>query len=51
MRQKRAYRSRVYPTPEQVDTLARTLGRARFVYTWGLRLRTDASYQRQERIG
>jgi len=31
--------------------LARTFGSARFVYNWGLRLRTDAYYQRQERIG
>jgi putative transposase len=30
--------------------LARTFGSARAVYNWALRLRTDASYQRQERI-
>ena len=30
--------------------LARTFGSARFVYNWALRLRTDAYYQRQERI-
>ncbi len=51
MRQKRAYRYRCYPTPEQAAVLARTFGSARFVYNWGLRLRTDAYYQRQERIG
>ncbi len=51
MQQKRAYRYRFYPTPGQADVLARTFGSARFVYNWALRLRTDAYYQRQERIG
>ena len=51
MRQKRAYRYRFYPTPEQASVLARTFGSARFVYNWALRLRTDAYYQRQERLG
>jgi putative transposase len=50
MEQKRAYRYRFYPTPEQATLLARTFGSARFVYNWALRLRTDAYYQRQERI-
>ena len=49
--QKRAYRYRFYPTPEQATTLARTFGCVRHVYNWALRLRTDAYYQRQERIG
>ena len=51
MRQKRAYRYRCYPTPTQAAVLARTFGCARFVYNWALRLRTDAYYQRHERIG
>jgi putative transposase len=50
MRQKRAYMYRFCPTPEQVTALARTFGCARFVYNWALSLRTDAYYQRQERI-
>jgi putative transposase len=50
MSQKRAYRYRFYPTPEQAVVLARTFGSARFVYNWALSLRTDAYYQRQERI-
>jgi putative transposase len=50
MSQKRAYKYRCYPTAEQVTVLARTFGSARFVYNWALRLRTDAYYQRQERI-
>jgi transposase len=51
MQQKRAYRYRCYPTAEQATVLARTFGSARCVYNWARRLRTDASYQRQERIG
>jgi putative transposase len=31
--------------------LARTFGWARYVYNWALRLRTDAYYERHERIG
>jgi putative transposase len=50
MKQKRAYRSRCYPTHAQAAMLARTFGCARFVYNWALRLRTDAYYERQERI-
>ena len=51
MKQKRAYRYRFYPTPDQAAVLARTFGCARYVYNWALRLRTDAYYERQERIG
>ena len=48
---KRAYRFRAYPTPEQAEQLARTFGCTRFAYNHMLRLRTDAWYQRQERVG
>ncbi len=51
MQHKRAYRYRFYPTSEQAAVLARTFGCARFVHNWALRLRTDAYYERQERIG
>ena len=51
MKQKRAYQYRIYPTDEQKQNLARTFGCARFVYNWALRLRTDAYYQEQKRIG
>jgi putative transposase len=51
VKQKRAYRYRYYPTPTQAAVLARTFGCARFVYNWALRVRTDAYYQRHERIG
>ena len=48
---KRAYRFRFYPTPEQEQVLARTFGCARFAYNHMLRLRTEAWFSRQERIG
>jgi putative transposase len=50
MKQKRAYLYRCYPTEEQRQMLARTFGSVRFVYNWALQLRTDAYYQRQERV-
>jgi len=50
MNQKRAYRYRCYPTPTQAAVLAGTFGCARFVYNWALRLRTEAYYERQERL-
>lgn len=50
MHHKRAYRYRIYPTAEQATVLARTFGCARYVYNWALRLRTDAYYQRGERL-
>jgi putative transposase len=31
--------------------LARTFGGARYVYNWALRLRTDAYFDRHERLG
>jgi putative transposase len=51
VKQKRAYRYRFYPTPEQDAILAQTFGCARYVHNWALRLRTDAYYVRHERIG
>ena len=48
---KRAYKFRFNPTPEQEVILAQTFGCARFAYNHMLRLRTDAWFQRQERIG
>ena len=49
-KQKKAYKYRFYPTPEQAVMLARTFGCCRVVYNWGLRERTDAYYQRGERL-
>lgn len=48
---KRAFRFRFYPTPEQEQILARTFGCARFAYNHMLRLRTDAWFKEQERVG
>src|SRR5574343_1022898 len=48
---KRAYRFRFYPTAQQVEQLARTFGCARFAYNHMLRLRTDAWYNEQKRVG
>jgi len=51
MEVKRAYKFRFYPTPEQEENLARAFGCARFAYNYMLRQRTDAWFQRQERVG
>ncbi|WP_375141955.1 RNA-guided endonuclease InsQ/TnpB family protein [Arsenophonus apicola] len=47
---KRAYKYRFYPTSEQVELLANTFGCVRFVYNSILRWRTDAYYERKEKI-
>jgi putative transposase len=46
----KAYRYRFYPTTEQESLLRRTMGCARLVYNKALAARTDAWYQRQERV-
>jgi putative transposase len=46
----KAYRYRFYPTAEQELLLRRTLGCARLVYNRALAARTEAWYERQERI-
>lgn len=46
-----AYKFRFYPTPEQAELLAQTFGCVRFVYNSILRWRTDAYYERKEKIG
>ena len=51
MEVKRAYRFRFYPTEQQAEQLARTFGCARFAYNHMLRLRTDAWYKDQKRVG
>ncbi len=50
MRQNRVYRYRCYPTALQAAVLRRTFGCTRFVYNWALRLRMDASTERQEHL-
>jgi putative transposase len=50
MQQKKAYKYRCYPSEEQKRILAQTFGCCRYVYNWALRQRTDAYYQRGERL-
>jgi len=50
MKQKKAYKYRFYPSDEQKHILAQTFGCCRYVYNWALRERTDAYYQRGERL-
>ena len=46
----RGFKFRFYPTPEQGAALSRTFGACRFVYNFALALRTQAWYERKERI-
>ncbi len=46
----KAYRYRVYPTPEQEALLRKTMGCTRLVYNRALAARTESWYERQERI-
>jgi putative transposase len=50
MKQKKAYKYRFSPSDEQKRVLAQTFGCCRYVYNWALRQRTDAYYQRGERM-
>jgi putative transposase len=47
---KRAYKYRFYPSPEEAAELSRTFGCVRKVYNLALAARTEAWYQRAERI-
>ena len=47
----KAYSFRFYPTPKQESLLRRTLGCVRLVYNKALHERTQAWYERQERVG
>ena len=50
MRVEKAYRYRFYPTAEQESLLRRTMGCTRLVYNKALAERTEAWYERQERV-
>jgi putative transposase len=50
MKQKRAYKYRIFPTDEQKHILARTFGSCRFVYNWALRQKTDTFYKEHKRL-
>ncbi|NEO53326.1 MAG: IS200/IS605 family element transposase accessory protein TnpB [Okeania sp. SIO3B5] len=47
----KAYKFRFYPTPEQENLLRRTLGCVRLIYNKALAARTQAWYERKERVG
>ncbi|MFM7887002.1 MAG: RNA-guided endonuclease InsQ/TnpB family protein, partial [Pseudanabaena sp.] len=47
----KAFKYRFYPTPEQETLLRRTMGCTRLVYNRTLAARTEAWYERQERVG
>jgi putative transposase len=46
----KAFNYRFYPTSEQESLLRRTIGCVRLVYNKALAARTEAWYQRQERV-
>ncbi len=46
----KAYKYRFMPTQSQVHTLACTFGCCRFVYNWGLKLRTTSYFQYGKRL-
>ena len=46
----RAYQYRFYPTPEQAHNFACTFGCCRFVYNWGLKLRTTSYFEHGIRL-
>jgi putative transposase len=46
----KAYRYRLYPTSEQEQLLRQTMGCVRLVYNKALAARTEAWYEKQERI-
>src|SRR6266702_4004425 len=50
MDQRKAYKYRICPSDEQKQVLARTFGCCRFVYNWALRQKTDAFYNKQQRL-
>jgi putative transposase len=51
VKMEKAYRYRFYPSPEQESLLRRTMGCARLVYNKALAARTEAWFERQERVG
>lgn len=48
--QHRAYKFRIYPTPEQETVLRKTLGSCRFVYNWALAQRREAWVQEKKSV-
>ena len=46
----RAYKFRIYPTPEQETVLRKTVGSCRFVYNWALAKRREAWVQEKKSL-
>ena len=46
----KSYKFRLYPTKAQKEQLSRIFGCCRYVYNWGLRLRTDAWHNEHKRV-
>lgn len=46
----RAYKFRIYPTPEQETVLRKTIGSCRFVYNWALAQRREAWVQEKKSV-
>ena len=47
----RGYRYRIYPTPEQEVLMSKTFGCVRFVYNWGLELKSRLWKEEHKSIG
>ncbi|MBP9682100.1 MAG: transposase [Bacteriovorax sp.] len=47
----RCYKFRIFPNKEQEIVLKKTIGCCRYVYNWGLRLRSDAYKKDKTKIG
>ena len=47
----RAYKYRIYPTPEQEVLFAKTFGCVRVVYNWGLDIKSNLYKEKKESIG
>jgi len=45
------YKYRVYLTQDQKNYMAKVFGCTRFIYNWGLRVKTDAFYNDNKKIG
>lgn len=47
----RAYKFRIFPTPEQEKVLWQNIGAARFIYNWNIEQRREAWVQNKESVG
>jgi putative transposase len=45
----KGYKFRLYPTKAQQEHLSRIFGCCRYVYNWGLQLRSDAWHNEQKK--